>query len=225
LRYTHVAREGSSKTGPNQITAELFEQHLRYLHNAGFRSASLDEWQAATEAKTPLSSLAVIITFDHGYRSFATYAWPLLKRYGFSAVVFVVTDQVAKPHHWEGDACPAASRLDWHEISYLLHEGVEFGSHTASHRPLTALSPTQVVNEGARSRAILERRLGVPIRAISYPYGDVDPVVQHLIGACGYFFGLSTRCAPSTFNDELLALPRIEITGADNLQRFSAKLT
>jgi peptidoglycan/xylan/chitin deacetylase (PgdA/CDA1 family) len=101
---------------------------------------------------------------------------------------------------------------------------VEFGSHSVSHPHLTALSPQRIVHEGAHSRAILERELGVSCRAFAYPYGDVDPVVQHLIGACGYTFGLSCRPGSSGFQDTLLALPRIEVTGSDSLPEFTAKL-
>ena len=120
-----------------------------------------------------------------------------------------------------GEAVPL---LEWPTITRLQSEGVEFGSHSASHRALTTLSPADVVREGARSRVILERRLGGPINAFAYPYGDHDQVVRHLIGACGYLFGLSCRPALSGFEDSLLALPRVEVSGADRLQEFIAKL-
>jgi peptidoglycan/xylan/chitin deacetylase (PgdA/CDA1 family) len=115
--------------------------------------------------------------------------------------------------------------LGWQDIGRLQSEGVEFGSHSASHQALTTLSPTDVVREGARSRTILECELGLPITAFAYPYGDTDQVVQHLIGACGYRFGLSCRPGLSRFEDSLLALPRIEVTGADRFQDFIAKLS
>jgi hypothetical protein len=70
----------------------------------------------------------------------------------------------------------------------------------------------------------LQRELQVPIRSIAYPYGDTDAIVEHLIGACGYTFGLSCRPGLSHFNDPLLALPRIEIEGSDRLQDFVKKL-
>ena len=110
------------------------------------------------------------------------------------------------------------------EIRQLQDEGIEFGSHTASHRPLTALPLAEIVREGARSRALLGRELGRPITAFAYPYGDTDQVVQHLIGACGYVFGLSCRPGLSRFQDPLLALPRIEVAGSDGLQEFVTKL-
>ncbi len=41
---------------------------------------------------------------------------------------------------------------------------------------------------------------------------------------CGYVFGLSCQPDLSRFQDSLLALPRIEVTGSDSLQEFVAKL-
>jgi len=46
--------------------------------------------------------------------------------------------------------------LDWPEIHQLQKKGVEFGSHSAGHRPFTALTPAEIVEEGIRSRATLE---------------------------------------------------------------------
>jgi glycosyltransferase involved in cell wall biosynthesis len=53
---------------------------------------------------------------------------------------------------------------------------------------------------------------------------EVLEVVQHLIGACGYLFALSCRHGFSSFDDSLLALPRIEVGGLDRFQAFVAKL-
>jgi hypothetical protein len=81
-----------------------------------------------------------------------------------------------------------------------------------------------VVDEAVRSRALIQEALGVPVRAIAYPYGDFDSAVAHLMGGCGYVYGLSCRSGRARFGDSLLALPRIEIEGTDTLREFVAKL-
>jgi peptidoglycan/xylan/chitin deacetylase (PgdA/CDA1 family) len=167
-----------------------------------------------------------LITFDDGYLDFATYAFPLLKRYGFSAAVFVVTDFVGKTNYWDrifeyGEELPL---LNWEQIKQLHAQGIEFGSHTLSHYPLTSLSPSEIVREATRSRAMMEHELGIPITTFAYPYGDFDPVVQRLIGQCGYDVAVSCRPGYSHFQDPLLQLSRIEISGTDSLQDFERKL-
>ena len=176
--------------------------------------------------KTPLPGKPVLITFDDGYLDFATYAWPLLKRYGFSATVFIVADFVGKTNRWDSifDYGEDLALLHWQHIKQLHSEGVEFGSHTLSHRPLTSLSPAEVVREASQSRKIIERELGVPITSFAYPYGDLDPVVEHLIGESGYILGFSCVPGHSSFQDCMLRLSRIEIGGTDSLQEFENKL-
>jgi peptidoglycan/xylan/chitin deacetylase (PgdA/CDA1 family) len=224
LAYPRVTPAGSPATNRYRVTPEAFEEQLRYLRDAAYYSVRLEEWRAAMVAHRPLPGRAVLITFDGGYHEFLTYAWPLLRRYGFSATVFLVADEVGRSNSWDRVYGEEVTLLSWKEIRQLQDERVEFGSYSASHRPLTSLSPAEVVHEGARSRAILERGLGVPVKAFAYPYGDVDRVIEHLIGACGYVFGLSRRQDWSTFYDPLLALPRIEVTGSDGLQEFVANI-
>jgi len=224
LMYHRVAATGSATTARYRITPEAFEAQLRYLRDAGYYSIRLEEWQQAVKYKKPLPGRAILLTFDDAYQDFLTEAFPLLQRYGFSALVFVVTEETGKFNRWDqvdGETLPL---LSWDEILYLQSQGIEFGSHTANHAPLSSLSPTEIVQEGARSRSILEQRLGRPIRSIAYPYGDYDAIVQHLMGACGYLYGLTCRPGMSNYSDQLLDLPRIEVCNTDSLEDFVALL-
>jgi peptidoglycan/xylan/chitin deacetylase (PgdA/CDA1 family) len=196
---------------------------LSYLYKAGFYSVRLDDWRAAMEARRPLPGRAIHITFDDGYRDFGT-AWPLLRRYGFSATVLLVADRIGRYSDWDAACDEEIPLLDWDEIRRLQEQGVEFGSHSASHPFFTALSHEELVRECVRSRMVLERGLGAPVLALAYPYGDADPVVQHLAGACGYVYGLTCEPRPSDLHDSLLALPRLEVLGSDDMTRFAAKL-
>jgi peptidoglycan/xylan/chitin deacetylase (PgdA/CDA1 family)/SAM-dependent methyltransferase len=226
LMYHRVAPTGSATMNRYRVTPEAFEEQLRYLRDAGFYSVAWEDWQAAVAARRPLPGRAIAITFDDGYLDFLHYAWPLLKQYGFTATVFLVTEHVGGSNIWDAaygeEVLPL---LGWSEIRQLQDEGVEFGSHSATHSHLTALSVAEVVQEAARSKSILKRQLGMSVEIFAYPYGEFDPVIQHLIGACGYTFGLSCRSGLSQFQDELLALPRIEVMGSDSLQEFVAKLS
>jgi peptidoglycan/xylan/chitin deacetylase (PgdA/CDA1 family)/2-polyprenyl-3-methyl-5-hydroxy-6-metoxy-1,4-benzoquinol methylase len=224
LMYHRVASSGAAAMSAYRVAPEKFEEQLGYLRDAGYYSVGLEDWRAASVNRRPFPGKAVLITFDDGYRDFLTQAWPLLKRYGFSATVFLVVDEIGKSNSWDRAFGEEVPLLGWPEIRQLRSEGVEFGSHSATHRPLTGLSVTEVVRECARSRAVLERELKTPIRAFAYPYGDVDPVVRHLIGACGYVFGLSCEAGLSGFQDPLLMLPRIEVPGSGDIQDFIGRL-
>ena len=63
--------------------------------------------------------------------------------------------------------------LSWDELQDLAREpDVTIGAHTLSHPILTKLHTTAAVQEIAESKALLERRLGRPVRHFAYPFGD-----------------------------------------------------
>ena len=92
---------GSEKLRRWRETPEQFEQQLRFLRDEGYYSVTFEQWRAAARARRALPGRAVIITFDDGYHDFYDYAWPLLKRYGFGAYVFLVAEHVGKTNVWD----------------------------------------------------------------------------------------------------------------------------
>ncbi|MEG5066871.1 sulfotransferase [Microcoleus sp. B3-A4] len=207
-----------SPDGLDAVTPQIFEQQLHNLKNLGYYSASWENWRSAKLAKTPLPGKAILMTFDGGYLDFFQYAWPLLKRFDFTATVFLVAESIGKTNSWEKAEFEEVQLMGWPEILQLRDAGIEFGSMSATHQPLTALSPTEIVREAAKSRAILERGLEKSVKCFAYPYGDVDPIVAHLIGASGYTFGVSYHLNFSSFDDSLLSLPRIQVTAENALK-------
>lgn len=224
LMYHRIAPSGPPALETYRVAPARFEEQLDYLKEAGFRSVGLAEWGEAMRSRRPLRGRRVLITFDDGYRDFAEYAWPLLRRYGFQAMVFLVADRVGATNEWDGDFGGTVPLLGWNDVRRLQREGVEFGSHTATHAHLTGLSVEDITREAARSRAVLGRELGSDVTAISYPYGNHDPVVTHLAGACGYTYGLTSHYAASGLTDDPLALPRLCVLDSDRLAEFAAKL-
>lgn len=213
LSYRRISPEGL-----DAVTPQIFEQQLHNLKNLGYYSASWENWRSAKLAKTPLPGKAILMTFDGGYLDFFQYAWPLLKRFDFTATVFLVAESIGKTNSWEQAEVEEVQLMGWPEILQLRDAGIEFGSMSATHQPLTALSPTEIVREGAKSRAILERGLEKSVKCFAYPYGDFDAIVAHLIGASGYTFGVSYQLNFSSFDDALLSLPRIQVTPENALK-------
>lgn len=224
LMYHRVARHGGAQSQRYCVTPEAFEAQLAYLRDAGFRGASLEEWCDAIGRKQPIRGRAVLITFDDAYTDFLTDAWPLLRKYGFGATLFVVTDAVGQCNEWDASRGDPVPLLSWPELRMLRAEGVHIGSHTATHRALTALAAGDVVREATRSQAALRRQLGESVVTLAYPLGESDGVVRHLVGACGYDVGLTARPVLSRLQDDILALPRLEVRGTYGIGEFAQLL-
>lgn len=84
--------------------------------------------------------------------------------------------------------------MTWSHVRNLRAAGMDVQSHTATHRVLQTLAPTELDRELRTSRAILEDVLGEPIRALSYPVGRSirdAPAIVNAVRAAGYELGFS----------------------------------
>jgi peptidoglycan/xylan/chitin deacetylase (PgdA/CDA1 family) len=205
------------------LDPDVFEAQLRWLAENGFRTVGLEDLRRARLARR-LPRRCVVLTFDDGTLDFETEAWPRLRAYGFAATLFVVTGFAGGTSLWDEGRVPALGLLDWRAIERMRSDGLEIGSHSERHRPLSALDPDDIAQECLRSRCAIAERLGAPPTAIAYPHGDADPVVEHLAGACGYLFGLTCESRMMTVDDRLLAMPRIEVAGDEPLAAFMQRL-
>jgi peptidoglycan/xylan/chitin deacetylase (PgdA/CDA1 family) len=83
----------ASTIGPMLVSRGMFERQLDWIGRR-FRFVSLDELGARLESGCPFTEPVAAVTFDDGYRDIYEYAYPVLKRKGIPAAVFVVTDWI-----------------------------------------------------------------------------------------------------------------------------------
>lgn len=141
LMYHRVAPHGGRAGARWRVTPEQLDEQLAFLHSEDFRSLPLEDWHEAIARRRPAAGRRVCITFDDAYGDFAEHAWPLLRRHGFEANVFVVTGEAGGWNRWDQALGERLPLLGWDELAVLRDDGVVIGSHTASHRPLAALPP------------------------------------------------------------------------------------
>jgi len=127
----------------------LFEGILRQLQRARFDTVFWDEVYKHVAGDKRLRSPSIMLTFDDGYLDNWVLVWPLLKRYGMRATVFVSTDFIepdapARPtieSVWDGsisaDQLEVAGFLRPAEIRKMADSGlVDVQSHAATHTSL-----------------------------------------------------------------------------------------
>ncbi|HWP17997.1 MAG TPA: polysaccharide deacetylase family protein [Burkholderiaceae bacterium] len=201
-----------------------FAWQMGWLKHAGYHVISLDEaWQGLFAGK-PLPPRAVVLTFDDGYENFAEHAWPILRKHGFPATVFLVTDLLGQPARWLGDGMAHPPLMDVVRIRQLRAQGVSFGSHTLSHPRLSQLDTARMRREIFDSKAALEDALGEEVPDFCYPYGDYDARARDLVAEAGYRTGLTCIRGAANTADNAYELPRKAISYGDNLAGFLWKL-
>jgi peptidoglycan/xylan/chitin deacetylase (PgdA/CDA1 family) len=204
----------------NYVTPQQFDTQLALLKRFGYRSISFADYVAYRHGTARLPRRAVIITFDDGYRSNYDIAFPILRRHGFTATIFLVAGRVGKTSGWDTDDVPEPL-LDADAIRAMQAAGIEFQSHTTSHPRLTQLPRWVARDELCSSRAQLTGLLGRPVNVLAYPYGDYNEAVMRLAWEAGYQAAALVRRRINRDTGDLFALHRIPIKYLTSLGRFA----
>lgn len=100
LGYHRVVEDFDALAGremPSMLTSRaMFEHHLDYI-GRHFRFVSVDDIGRHLTSGEPFREPVAAVTFDDGYRDVYEHAYPVLKRKGIPAAIFVVTDLVGRP--------------------------------------------------------------------------------------------------------------------------------
>jgi peptidoglycan/xylan/chitin deacetylase (PgdA/CDA1 family) len=202
LTYHSVDDSGS----PISIDEPAFARHVDFLASGRVRVLTLEELAAASAGED-----AVALTFDDGYRNFATTAWPRLRDADLPATLFVVTGRTGLDNRWDGRGAPtpAFELLDWDGLAEVAAQGVTLGSHSRSHPRLPGVGDDALVAEVAGSADDLEARTGIRPTAFCYPYGRVDDRVATAV-ADRYRYACTTELRPLSTGDRRERLPRLD---------------
>lgn len=208
------------------ITPQRLEAHLQTLKDLGFSFLTVSE---AVDLMTgrwhgDLPERAVVITVDDGFCSAYTILFPLLKRYGAKATLFVYTDWIGKTRR----------ALTWEQLREMAQSGlVEIASHTVTHtyprRLKRALSHEQfrqrMLWEFVQSKKELEERLGVNVNGLAYPGGQADGTIKELAKKAGYRWAMVINPEPMTANSDLYSLPRYGVNSETSVATLKAWVT
>lgn len=205
------------------VSPARFEQQMKFLYQHNYQNISLESMVEAVldEKKTPSKSFA--ITFDDGYKDILEYAFPILKKYGFTATVFLVADKIGASSDWNSrNSSNSYPLLSEKEIKELQNQGIQFESHSYSHRFMDDLNEDEIILELNESKTRLEELTCAKIKFFSYPYFTKRAEIQQLVRSCGYTaaFAASFDLPHSLFN-----LWRIECRGDDSMLDFFLKVS
>jgi len=202
-------------TGPNSLylPEANFRAQMAFLHDSGFQAVTMAQAQEML-AQNIIPAKTVVITFDDGYVSFYTKAWPILQEFGFPATVYVCP----------GYADSNPNYLNWQQIITLQENGIEIGSHTMYHPSLISCPPDRLTREIAGSKEALEAKLGVPVKSFCYPSGQCNQQVAQLVQSAGYTSAVTVVPRGASHSDNGYLLPRIRVPGWASLNVFAKNL-
>jgi peptidoglycan/xylan/chitin deacetylase (PgdA/CDA1 family) len=159
------------------VPTSLFDEQMAQLRELGYRVVDLDAVVRHYTHGEPLPRGATLITFDDGYHDILERALPVLRRYGYPAVLFAPVGYVGDPRPLPHDRSFAGRGIinrtvDWEELRELEHSGVRIECHGISHRPLSELDLDEAAREIAVAKLRLEDALEREVQAFAYAKGS-----------------------------------------------------
>ncbi|MCI0438816.1 MAG: polysaccharide deacetylase family protein [Chloroflexi bacterium] len=188
------------------VSVAQFESQMRYLRDRGYEAVRLDEVVRASGKGGSPWRKPVVITFDDGYMDTYTRAFPILKEYGMTATVLLVSGHIGGTNAWDRGEVPATQLAGPSEIREMARHGIAFGSHSVTHRPMTALNCREAMAELADSKVAIEDMLGSEVSVFAYPYGRSTPVLRGMAQQAGYI----AACGIEERENTLFNLSRVD---------------
>lgn len=170
---------------PRWVKSDAFAQQLDWLVSEGYTPITAAELDRIELDGAPAPARPILLTFDDGYQNFYEHAFPALAARGLRATVFLISGRVgADPAHRYRDE--RAAYVVQSEVREMEAAGIEFQSHSVSHRNLKTLSDAEALSELTASKEELLRFLHHPVTVFAYPFGGNEPHTHELVRAAGY---------------------------------------
>ncbi|MHB8834313.1 MAG: polysaccharide deacetylase family protein [Candidatus Methylomirabilia bacterium] len=219
LVYHQFAEKSTNRM---TVSREAFAAQMEFLKVKGYRVVPLEHLVDFVDFRGQLPEKSVVITIDDGWRSTYDIAFPILKKYGYPATLFVYTQLVNG----------SGKTLSWDQVREMSAQGLDVQCHTISHRNLALPQAqesadqyfTTIAREITESARTIEQKLGKRPTILAYPYGDTNGLAIALLKGQGYRAALTVAREANPFFAATYRLGRSMIYGDFDLARFEKNL-
>ena len=219
-----LAYHGFSKDSPGKmtVTEASFEAQMKYLMENGYHVISLDQLMDFLEFKEQIPEKSVVITIDNGLSSFSDIAFPILKKYGFTATLFVYTDFIG-----------TNKALSWKQLNSLSKKGFDIQCKTKTHRNLTKQKQKEsfkkyfesLEKEISYPKTLIKQKLNKECSYFAYPYGATNNLAVAILIKQGYRAAFTVKRASNPCFVDRYRIHRSVIYGDYDIERFKKNLS
>lgn len=239
LSYHEIADKSETLDSNYAVTPEHFEEQIRWLTQSGYHFISVNDIVKYRKSKKMLPKKAVLITFDDGYSSVYSNAFPIIKKYKIPVAIALVGSWLKAEENvdFDGHIIQRSKFLNQQEIKEMVGSGlVEIASHTHSlHKGIMgnpqgnmqpAVKTRQWLSDKHRyedeksyqqrihtdlleNNTFLTQYTGQKPRVIVWPYGHYNKTVRTIAQQLGMPIGLTLDDGSNTKITPLWGLRRI----------------
>jgi peptidoglycan/xylan/chitin deacetylase (PgdA/CDA1 family) len=207
----HNIRTVENNDSANQrlysVSPTTLEEQFKYLKDNNYTPIRMQDIASYFEANFNLPSKPVVLTFDDGKDSQYIEAWPLLKKYVFTATFFIFTNAIDREGY-----------LTWDQLKELNLAGIEIGDHSRYHPYLTKSTPDELVAEIDTTKQLIENILGNKVVSFAYPFGLTNDDVINQVKLSGFKIARGLHHAQDISKENIFNLGGYIVT--DELKYF-----
>ena len=223
ITYHKIIPKGHTFTSTLLVTEDTFEEHMKYLHDNGYKTITPDEFYQWHKGKKEFPVKTVMVTFDDGFYGTYYLAYPIIKKYDQAATVFCigknsegVTDEfdpdAPKDHYVRQDVIEKM-RTEYPRFSFESHT-YDMHNRVDGKKPAKGFTYEQIVEDCKKCD-----KFG--FRYLAYPWGTYSKKMQRALKDSGYKMAFAYR--PFYYalrSDDRYAVNRLKISGKITMDNF-----
>ena len=210
-----VPRSEAGNSLPDLVVPpEDFSAQMKAFYFRGWHSITLAQLADYMEIDASIPDKTFVITFDDGWYDGYTYAFPILKRYGFVATYFVVSGRIDTNYS-----------LSTEELRALQAAGNEIGNHTENHISLSTVPVGRAAQEVERASEQIMAAVGQRPVSLAYPMGGVNSSVVLVVSQVpGIKIAVTTVPGVVETWSRRYVVPRVKVKGNTDIDLLFALL-
>lgn len=205
-----------------------FEKQLVYLKTHHYHPISFEQLIQYHLHKTQLPTKPVLISFDDAYENNFLHLYPLLKKHGFKATIFLPVGFLGKTNDWD-DGNESIMTFDL--LKEMDSAFVEYGLHSFLHKNLSLIPTYEIVEDTLNCFSTLSANSIPFVPVIAYPYGrypiekEAYTIFKNTLIDNGIMMGtrIGNRINRLPLKDPF-CIKRIDIHGTDSFWKFKLKI-
>lgn len=168
------------------IATDEFDAQMQLLSQNNYESVSMKDIHDYSNYGTSFPKKPVVISFDDGCQNLYTKAYPILKKYGFIAEIYLISDAIGdkESERLNSGAKEEAAKLGetggtsvtgyliWPEVKEMSDNGIVFGSHSKSHPLMSGLDDANLTYQLLYSKLAIIANTGAEVTSFAYPFGN-----------------------------------------------------
>lgn len=210
LMYHAVSDDIWSSIGELFVSPSSMEEQLAYIVDNGYDAIWFEDLSHLEDYDKPL-----ILTFDDGYEDNYTELFPLLKKYGVKATIFVIASAPNNQQHMATEQ----------QIREMSTSGlVSIQSHSYTHPDMDGLDYEGTKYEMEQSKKVITRIAGKEPLVLCYPTGRYNDYTLQL-GPDYYMFGIKMNGGLYNTSENPFLVSRYYVSRYTDLYSFAAFLS